>query len=148
MKRSIRRLALLTALGAALLLGACGGQTSAPGSTAPAVGAAVDLAQLPETIDVATANSLRGRPDVVMLDVREQDEYDAGHIPGVKLIPLGQVGQRLAEIPRDTTVVVTCRSGNRSGQAAALLRQNGYTNIHNMEGGIVAWQAAGFPVEK
>jgi rhodanese-related sulfurtransferase len=125
-------------------LGACGGQAAPP----PAAPAAVDLAQLPQTIDVATAGALLGREDVVLLDVREQDEYDAGHIPGVRLIPLGQVAERLAEIPRDKTVVVTCRSGNRSAQAAAILRQQGYTRVHNMEGGFAAWEQAGLPVER
>jgi rhodanese-related sulfurtransferase len=108
----------------------------------------VNLAQLPETIDVATANALRDNPDVVLIDVREQEEYDAGHIPGVKLIPLGQLQQRLAEIPTDKTVVVTCRSGNRSGQGAVLLRQSGFSRVHNMDGGILAWEAAGLPVER
>jgi phage shock protein E len=103
---------------------------------------------LPADIDVTTANSLRGHSDVVMLDVRTPEEYAQGHIPGVVPIPLDQVPNRLAEIPKDKTVIVTCRSGNRSGQAAELLRQKGYTNIHNMLGGITAWEQAGYPVEK
>jgi phage shock protein E len=114
----------------------------------PAENKQIDVSSLPNTIDVATTKALQGRADVVTLDVREQSEYDAGHIPGVKLIPLGQVPARLAEIPKDKTVVLTCRSGNRSGQAADFLRQQGYTKVHNMEGGIVAWQQAGLPIEK
>lgn len=126
----------------ALGLSACQGATPA----APA--ATIDIENLPNTIDVATTRALQGRDDVVLFDVREQAEYDAGHIPGVKLIPLNEVPARMSEIPKDKTVILTCRSGNRSGQAADFLRKQGYTNVHNMEGGIVEWQQAGLPVEK
>jgi phage shock protein E len=123
----------------AVVLAACG--------TGPAP-ASPQSTRLPADIDVATAASLRGQDDVIMLDVRTPEEYAEGHIPGVTLIPLDQVETRLAEIPKDKTVVVTCRSGNRSAQAAQLLRQKGYQNVHNMLGGFVAWQTAGYPVEK
>jgi phage shock protein E len=103
---------------------------------------------LPADLDVAAAASLRGQSDVVMLDVRTPEEYAQGHIPGVTLIPLDQVEARLAEIPKDKTVIVTCRSGNRSAQAAQLLREKGYENVHNMLGGFAAWEKAGYPVEK
>ena len=83
-----------------------------------------------------------------MLDVREQWEYDEGHIPGVTLIPMGDVASRLAEIPTDQEVIVTCRSGNRSGQITDFLRQQGFDNVHNMAGGILAWEAAGYDVEQ
>jgi rhodanese-related sulfurtransferase len=125
---------------AAIAVAACG--------AAPAAAPAAQAQSLPPDIDVATAASLRGRSDVVMLDVRTPEEYAQGHIPGVVPIPLNQVPNRLAEIPKDKTVVVTCHSGNRSSQAAQLLRQRGYDNVHNMLGGIVAWEQAGYPVEK
>ena len=108
----------------------------------------LDVTQLGPNVDVATVNALQGRDDVVILDVREQSEYDAGHIPGVTLIPLKDVPNRLNEIPKDKPVIVTCRSGNRSGQATDFLRQQGYTNVHNMTGGINAWQQAGYKVEQ
>ncbi len=127
--------------------------TAAPPSTrattAPAAAPTVDLHNLPATVDVAAVKALLGRDDVLIIDVREQAEYDAGHIPGVTLIPMNQVANRLAEIPKDKPVIVTCRSGNRSSQVVDFLRQQqGYTNVHNMQGGIVAWQQAGYPVEK
>jgi len=128
---------------AAIALAACGGAPAA----VPAAPAA-QAQRLPPDIDVATAASLRGGSDVVMLDVRTPEEYAQGHIPGVVSIPLNQVPSRLAEIPKDKTVVVTCRTGNRSAQAAQLLRQRGYNNVHNMLGGIAAWEKAGYPVEK
>ncbi len=103
---------------------------------------------VPAKIDVATAAKLKDRPDVVLIDVREQWEYDEGHIPGVILIPMGEIESRISEIPTDQTVILTCRSGNRSGQVYDYLSQQGYNNVHNMEGGILAWQAAGFEVEQ
>jgi rhodanese-related sulfurtransferase len=92
--------------------------------------------------------SIKERDDVYLIDVREQWEYDEGHIPGVALIPMGQVSDRLDEIPTDKNVIVTCRSGNRSGQVTDYLRQVGFDNVHNMAGGIVAWEAEGFEIER
>ena len=130
----------------ALTLSAC---TATPAAPTPApVATQLDVTQLGPNVDVATVNALQGRDDVVILDVREQSEYDAGHIPGVALIPLKDVPNRLNEIPKDKPVIVTCRSGNRSGQATDFLRQQGYTNVHNMTGGINAWQQAGYKVEQ
>jgi rhodanese-related sulfurtransferase len=144
MKRPYLALAILAIL--ALVLSACAAVPAAP---APApVTSQVDVTKLGPTVDVATVNALQGRNDVVVLDVREHSEYDAGHIPGVKLIPMGAVAGRLNEIPKDKPVIVTCHSGNRSGQVTDYLRQQGYTNVHNMAGGIAAWQQAGYPVEK
>jgi phage shock protein E len=96
---------------------------------------------------VQTAASVKDHPDVILFDVREQFEYDEVRIPGVILIPLGELQNRLDEIPQDKTVIMTCRSGNRSGQATDFLRSQGFTNVHNMDGGIVAWQQAGLEVE-
>ncbi|MCB0179289.1 MAG: rhodanese-like domain-containing protein, partial [Anaerolineae bacterium] len=64
------------------------------------------------------------------------------------LIPMGEVTNRLDEIPKDKTVILTCRSGNRSGQVTDFLRNNGFDNVHNMTGGIVAWENAGLAVEQ
>ena len=140
-----RNVLFILAIVLILALAACGGG----GETA--VSESTDLAtgelNLPDTVDVQTVAEIMNRDDVVLIDVREQSEYDEAHIPGVTLIPLGQVPQRLAEIPTDKTVIMTCRSGNRSGQATDFLRENGCDNVHNMSGGIGAWQAAGLEVE-
>jgi phage shock protein E len=146
MKRVYNLLAIFAIF--ALALAACtAGPAAQPPAPAP-VTTQVDFTQLGPNVDVATVNALQGRDDVLILDVREQSEYDAGHIPGVTLIPLNDVPNRLNEIPKDKPVIVTCRSGNRSGQATDFLRQQGYTNVHNMTGGINAWQQAGYAVEK
>jgi phage shock protein E len=108
----------------------------------------LDPATLPDSVDVQTVYALKNDPEVFLLDVREPYEYEAGHIPGITLIPMGDVASRLGEIPTDKEVIITCRSGNRSAQIADFLRTQGFTNVHNMEGGILAWEAAGFEVEQ
>ena len=85
----------------------------------------------------------------LLIDVREQDEWDAGHMPGAQLIPVGQIPSRLANLPRDRRIILTCRSGNRSGTIKDyLIDEHGYTDVHNLLGGILAWQAAGLLVIK
>lgn len=74
----------------------------------------------------------------VLLDVREQDEYDTARIEGSTLIPMGTIPQRLADIPKDQEVVVHCHHGGRSARVAAFLIQNGY-KAFNLAGGINAW---------
>ena len=79
--------------------------------------------------------------DAVILDVREQDEYDSGHIPGAVLLPVNSIDEtRAAQVipTKDTTVLVYCRSGNRSKQASEKLVKLGYTNIVEI-GGINSW---------
>jgi rhodanese-related sulfurtransferase len=140
----MKRFWLLTVL--VLLLAACGG--AAQEATLPEEGLGDAPLALSDTVDVETVAEVRERDDVLVLDVREQWEYDEGHIPGVTLIPMAEVSQRLDDIPADKTVIVTCRSGNRSGQVTDYLRQQGFDNVHNMDGGILAWEAAGYDVER
>ncbi len=143
--------ALALVLAVAIVVSGCG----APAAPAPAPAAqAVDQAAgqtaalaLPVNIDAKITNDIRNRDDVILLDVREDDEFKAGHIPGAEWIPLGQLSSRLNELPKDKTIVAVCRSGNRSGQATELLRQNGF-DAHNMQGGMNSWVQAGFDVEK
>jgi phage shock protein E len=82
----------------------------------------------------------------LLLDVRTPEEFADGHIAGAVNIPLAELGNQLSQVPRDIPVIVYCRSGSRSAQAATLLRDSGYTNVLDM-GGIVAWVDAGYPVE-
>lgn len=86
--------------------------------------------------------SAAGAP--LILDVREPGEYAGGHIPGSRLIPLGTLSTRLAEIPKGQEIVTVCRSGARSGMAAKLLLEAGYP-VKNMAGGMMAWRG---PVDR
>jgi rhodanese-related sulfurtransferase len=86
--------------------------------------------------------------DALVLDVREDKEYAAGHIPRAKHIPLGKLSSRLNELDeyKDKPVLVTCRSGNRSAHACRLLKKAGFTTVYNQAGGILAWERANLPV--
>ena len=87
------------------------------------------------------AKEMMDTQEVIILDVREQDEYDSGHIPGAVLLPVGTIDENTAAevIPEtDSTVLVYCRSGNRSKTASETLADLGYTNIYEF-GGINTW---------
>jgi rhodanese-related sulfurtransferase len=84
--------------------------------------------------------------ELVGIDVREPEEWEAGRIAGVSWIPFGELGQRAAEIPADATVVLICRSGARSGYAAEAFHADG-ADVANLAGGMKAWVAAGLPIE-
>jgi rhodanese-related sulfurtransferase len=75
----------------------------------------------------------------LVIDVREKKENDLCRIPGSRLIPLGELPQHLAEIPKDRPVVLHCHHGGRSGRATAYLMERGYSNVFNLTGGIHAW---------
>jgi rhodanese-related sulfurtransferase len=83
----------------------------------------------------------------VLIDVREEWEYRQGHARGAKNIPLGQLHQRLPEIPKDREVYVICQSGSRSSSATRTLLQEGYTQIINISGGTGMWRMQGLPLQ-
>src|SRR5574337_1228065 len=87
--------------------------------------------------------------EVHMLDVRQPEELaeKLGHIAGAQCIPLNQLKDRLAEVPRDRPVVSVCHAGMRSGQATVILRQAGFPRVANLRGGMLLWQQLGLPVE-
>jgi rhodanese-related sulfurtransferase len=80
-----------------------------------------------------------------LLDVRRDDEWAAGHAPDAVHIPLAELPDRLAEVPKDQPVCAVCHSGGRSARATAFLAQQGYT-VTNYEGGMLAWRDAGGPL--
>ena len=121
-----RIFALLFAL--TLLLTGCGETSSAEKNTY-------------EQITQEAAKEMMDTEDVIVLDVREQDEFDAGHIPGAILLPVGTItaDTAAAVIPeKDSVVLVYCRSGNRSKTASAALVELGYTAVYEF-GGINTW---------
>jgi glyoxylase-like metal-dependent hydrolase (beta-lactamase superfamily II)/rhodanese-related sulfurtransferase len=86
---------------------------------------------------------------VQVLDVREENEFTGplGHIRGAMLIPLGQLGERTAELSKERPIVAVCRAGSRSAQATAILLQAGFADVANLAGGMLRWRAEGYAVE-
>jgi rhodanese-related sulfurtransferase len=103
---------------------------------------------LPVDLSHNEVQALHAADDIVVIDVRQEWEFAEGHIPGAQLIPLNELSDRLHEIPTEERVVLVCRSGNRSHQARQLLTQEGFDNVHNMLGGMQAWQNAGYEMKR
>ena len=103
------------------------------------------VATLPVEVSVAQAQQLRDK-NAFILDVREPSEWTQFHIPGATLIPLGQLPDRLNEVPKDRQVVVVCRTGHRSAEGRDILKQAGFTAVTSMTGGVTEWQAQGLPI--
>jgi glyoxylase-like metal-dependent hydrolase (beta-lactamase superfamily II)/rhodanese-related sulfurtransferase len=84
-----------------------------------------------------------------IIDVREQEEFEGrlGHIPGAKLIPLGDLARRASELARDRLIIIVCRSGARSAQATVILQRAGFNDVANLAGGMLRWRADGHAVE-
>ncbi|MBU1588428.1 MAG: rhodanese-like domain-containing protein [Actinobacteria bacterium] len=100
-------------------------------------------AELPEIpVDEAIERSAAG---TVLIDVREQDEWDAGHAPDALLVPLSELQSRVDEIPTDQPVLIICHSGGRSLRATSFLRAEGVDAI-NVVGGMTAWAQVGGPL--
>lgn len=101
-------------------------------------------------VDSVAATQLINHKNALVLDVREESEYKAGHVLNAKLIPLGKLNERIGELEkyRDKPVVVVCRSGARSANACALLGKQGFAEVYNLAGGMIAWQKANLPVKK
>ena len=100
--------------------------------------------------DCTAALQLINHKNALVLDVREDSEYKAGHILNSRLVPLGKLNERIGELEKhkDQPIVVVCRSGNRSGTACAILGKNGFSQAYNLAGGVIAWQKANLPLEK
>ena len=90
------------------------------------------------------------KDQLALIDVREPDEYtgELGHVPGARLLSLGDLGQKFNEIPQDKTVVFICRSGGRSGKAAAYAKEKGLTDCYNMDGGMLRWNDESLETER
>ena len=103
-----------------------------------------------QEIDSVAALQLINHKNALVLDVREEKEFNAGHILNAKLIPLGKLTERIGELERNRgqPIVVMCRSGQRSASACVLLGKEGFTQAYNLTGGVQAWQKAGLPLEK
>lgn len=85
------------------------------------------------------------RDEVLLLDVREQDEWDAGHIEGSLHIPMDELAARQSELPQDRPIVAVCRTGRRSAAVTEALSRAGY-DAHNLVGGVAEWQGQDLPL--
>lgn len=101
-------------------------------------------------VDTAQAMNLINREDAFLLDVREQSEYDGGHIINSRLIPAGKLKDRVGELEkyRDKPIIVVCRSGNRATPITSWLGKQGFAKTYLLTGGVLAWQKAKLPLQK
>jgi rhodanese-related sulfurtransferase len=103
------------------------------------VGVARDVSELREALASGEAS---------LVDVREYPEWAGGRVAGSRLVPLGEIAERAKEIDRDKPVYVICRTGRRSAEACAKLGALGFKDVRNVGGGMMAWEGAGYPVER
>ncbi len=104
----------------------------------------------PQGVGTLEATRLMNQPGALVLDVREDAEFAAGHLPRSRHIPLGQLSSRVGELAKhkEKPVLVVCRSGSRSGSACRRLKGAGFTQVYNLKGGVLAWEQASLPVER
>jgi phage shock protein E len=134
----------------ALTVSACGGSSTdsvsdTPEASAPAsVAAGITLV----SVDDAAATIAAAPDDLVILDVRTPEEFNEGHIDGAVMIDFyrDDFSAQLAELDPDVRYVLYCRSGNRSGQTTAIMEELGFQSVQDVDGGSLAWQAAGLPL--
>ena len=115
---------------AALLLAGCSSSSSA------------------NNLSVTEFSTKAAEPGVITLDVRTPGEFAEGHIEGARLIDFqsGNFENEIAALDKNATYAVYCRSGNRSGQAVKVMQEAGFTNVFNMNGGVIDWTNAGLPL--
>lgn len=110
--------------------------------------AKADMGEI-ESISPKEASAMYADKKAVIVDVREDSEWNEQHIPGVIHIPLAQLNEHLSELKqyRDSPVITQCRTGGRSAQALDVLKSAGFSKVYNMDGGIMAWDKAGLKTE-
>lgn len=98
-----------------------------------------------ELISPQEASALTAEKKAIIIDVREDNEWNTVHIPGAIHIPLAQLSTRLTELQpyKNTAIITQCRSGARSAKALDILKSAGFSHVQNMEGGLIAWHKAG-----
>jgi rhodanese-related sulfurtransferase len=137
-------LAIVLVAVAPITVAACGDSYSSSTSGDIEAGAQATAQGSIGAVSVEQAHDQLEKGTAVMVDVREPEEIAESAVPGTINIPLGQLDARASEVPTGTPVLVFCRSGNRSQEGAAILAAKGY-DASTVEGGIIAWSAAGLP---
>jgi rhodanese-related sulfurtransferase len=110
--------------------------------------ARADMGEI-ESISPKEAAAMYAEKKAVIVDVREDSEWNEQHIPGAIHIPLAQLNERLSELKqyKDSPVITQCKSGRRSAKALDELKSAGFSKVYNMDGGIMAWEKAGLKME-
>ncbi|MDP9463249.1 MAG: rhodanese-like domain-containing protein, partial [Actinomycetota bacterium] len=123
------------------------GGPSAPTTPSPVGTTTSSAVQL---VDVVTGLALVADPSVVVVDVRTPAEFAEGHLDRATLVDVDAADfrDRIGQLDRAATYLVYCHSGNRSGQATAIMAELGFTKVYDLDGGIGAWQDAGAPIVK
>jgi rhodanese-related sulfurtransferase len=103
-----------------------------------------------DAISPVQATMMINREDAIVVDVREPNEFAQGHLPNARLIPVGQVEKRMAELEKfkERPIIVNCQTGNRSNSACSTLRKAGFSKVFSLQGGVGAWEQAGLPLTK
>lgn len=140
----VRRRACCRLLACGLGLAAACALAGAPSPTLAAGPAAVQ----DDLVDLAQARSLHEGGAAVLVDIREPDEHATGVAAGAQLLPMRQLGARLAELPHDRPVLLICNTQNRSRAMLKALRERGYTNLRYVHGGMSEWVKRGWPTVK
>jgi rhodanese-related sulfurtransferase len=139
---------VLLSLGISLLLLGCQAQEQEQANTAPTSENKAQETQVNPyaNLDVSQAKQLIDKGDVVVLDVRTDREFNAGHIEGARQLDFfgDDFADELAKLPKDKSYVVYCASGNRSGQAVNMMKEMHFEEAHNMLGGIGAWSSKSY----
>ena len=114
------------------------------------LGSSALFAESLPSVSPQQAAEMQTQQKAVIVDVRENDEWNAGHIAGAIHIPLGEIQNRVAELTQyqSQPIITQCRSGARSAKAANILKVAGFTNVHNMDGGLNAWQKADLTIQQ
>jgi rhodanese-related sulfurtransferase len=99
-------------------------------------------------ITVDEGRAMMANDNVAVIDVRQPNEYEGGHVPGATLIPVASIFARREELPKDRDLIFVCAVGQRSALACEMAAAAGLTRLYNLEGGTEAWLKAGNPVEK
>lgn len=134
---------VLVAAALAVTFAGCSNEpsTTVPGQIVKEISVAEAYAMIQENI---------GKVDFVILDVRTPSEFAAGHLAGAVLIDFnaGSFRTEVDKLDKNKRYLVYCRTSNRSGQAVAVMKELGFKEVYDMDGGVVAWEAAGYPVVK
>jgi rhodanese-related sulfurtransferase len=112
------------------------------------LGLGTAMAQRAPAVDLDAMRSALQSKSAVVFDIREPNEHATGVADGARLLPMSQIGQRLAEIPKDQPVLLVCNTQNRSSKVAEALKQRGYTQVQYVNGGMSGWSQRGLPMVK